>query len=150
MPMDDKPAGADVSNLGTDADGASWVARIPWWRRGMAVAAALIGVLDAIWFVRGGPGGGIGVLFTFVAAIPGFAPARSFGRFCLAFGVVLFVTGVLGILLGLFVYVPVAVMLLLAWLADPGVMPRLAPLIAVVDAAVFVLMTIVLGTAIAS
>ena len=128
----------------------SWMRRVPWWRRGLAVAAAVIAVLAAIWLIKGGPGGGLGVPFTFLAGIPAFTSSRSFGRVCLAFAVVLFAAGVLGALLALFVYLPVAVMLLLAWLADPGARPRLAPLIAVTDAAFFVLMATVLGVAILS
>ncbi len=99
---------------------------------------------------RGGPGRWRGARFTFLAGIPAFTTSRSFGRVCLAFAVALFAVGVLGALLALFVYLPVAVMLLLAWLADPGARPRLAPLIAVTDAAVFVLMATVLGAAILS
>lgn len=148
--MSDRPAGVDISDPATDESGVPWIRRVPWWRRGLAVAAAVIGVLAAIWLIKGGPGGGLGTPFTFLAGIPAFASRRSFGRLCLAFALVLFVIGVLGVLLALFVYLPVAVMLLLAWLADPVARPRLAPLIAVADAAVFVIVAVVLGMAILS
>jgi hypothetical protein len=148
--MSDAPAGGAVSDPETDASAVPWIQRVPWWRRGLAVAAAVIAVLAAIWLIKGGPGGGVGILFTFLAGIPAFAKPRSFGRVCLAFAVVLFAIGVLGAVLALFVYLPVAVMLLLAWLADPGARPRLAPLIAVTDAAVYVLMAGVLSMAILS
>ncbi len=148
--MSDVPAERAVSDPETNASRVSWMRRVPWWRRGLAVAAAVIAVLAAVWLIEGGPGGGVGAPFTFLAGIPAFTSSRSFGRVCLAFAVVLFAAGVLGALLALFVYLPVAVMLLLAWLADSGARPRLAPLIAVTDAAVFVLMVTVLGVAILS
>jgi hypothetical protein len=146
--MADLPTERPVSDPQTGTGGTPSTRRVPWWRRGLAVAAAVIAVLAAVWLIKGGPGGGGGILVTFLAGVPAFSGSRSFGRACLSFAVVLFVIGVVGALLGLFVYLPVAVMLLLAWLADPDARPRLALLVAVVDAVAFVLMAVVLGVTI--
>lgn len=56
---------------------------------------------------------------------------------------------VLGVFLAYFIYLPVAVILLLAWLADPGARPRLAPLIASAGCLAAVAMTVVWAVALA-
>ena len=123
-------------------DAAPWHGRVPWWRRGLAAGGLLISILATAWLVKGGPGGGLGAVPTFIAGFPVFASSRSFGRAALASALVLTVLGVLGLLLGFFVYLPAAIVLLLAWLSDPAARPRIAAVLAAVDYALAIAMTV--------
>jgi len=102
----------------------------------------LISILATAWLIKGGPGGGLGVIPAFIAAFPVFAAPRNFGRAALATALVLTVLGVLGLLLGFFAYLPAAIVLLLAWLSDPAARPRIAAVLAAVDYALAVTMTV--------
>jgi hypothetical protein len=134
-------AGSQASHEGPD-DASAWLGRVPWWRRGLAAAGLLISLLATAWLIKGGPGGGLGAVPCFVAGIPVFAGPRSFGRVALAVALVLTVLGVLGSLVGFFVYLPAAIVLLLAWLSDPAARPRVATVLAAVDYAIAIAMTV--------
>jgi len=123
-------------------DASAWHGRVQWWRRGLAAAALLISILATAWLIKGGPGGGLGVIPAFISGFPVFASSRSFGRAALATALVLTVLGVLGLLLGFFVYLPAAIVLLLAWLSDPAARPRIAAVVAAVDYALAIAMTV--------
>lgn len=121
---------------------------VPWWRRSIAVAAVMISALTTTWLTARSPNGAAGILLTFLAAIPALTPSRIFGRVSLAVAIAFFPIAVLGVYLALFVYLPVAALLLLAWLADPGARPRMAPVGALAGGAVFVLMAVAWSVAV--
>jgi hypothetical protein len=133
----------NLSESAADTLGQAWLDGVPWWRRGLAVAAMVISVLAMTWSIRQGPGGGLGAIPTFLAAIPVFATARSFGKVARSFSLVLAVLGVLGVLLSFFLYLPAAVVLILAWLSDPGIRPRAAVALAGLGYAIAMIMTVV-------
>jgi hypothetical protein len=81
------------------------------------------------------------VIPTFVSGIPVFAAPRNFGRVALTVALVLAALGVLGLLLGFFVYLPAAIVLLLAWFSDPAARPRIAIVLATVGYAIAIAMT---------
>ncbi len=86
---------------------------------------------------------------TFLAAIPVFATARGFGRATLTIALVITVLGVLGVLLGLFICLPAAILLFLAWLSDPGPRPRIPAVLAGLGYALVIAMTVIWGVALA-
>ena len=122
---------------------------VPWWRRGLAALAVTVAVLATVWVARAAPAGAAGSLVAFLIVIPLFTGPRQFGRVCLGVAVTLVPLAVLGVFLAYFIYLPVAVILLLAWLADPGARPRLAPLIASAGCLAAVAMTVVWAVALA-
>ncbi len=109
---------------------------------GLAVAGLLISVLATAWLITGGPGGGLGAIPAFLATISVFAAPRSFGRVAFAVARALTVLAVLSLLLGFFAYLPAAIVLLPAWLSDPGTRPRIARVLAAVDYALAIAMTV--------
>jgi hypothetical protein len=127
----------------------AWRRWVPWWRRGLALAALVISILATVWAIEGGPGGGIGAIPTFLAAIPVFATAPGFGRAALTIALVITVLGVLGVLLGMFIYLPAAIMLFLAWLSDPRPRPRIAAALAGLAYAIVIAMTVIWSVALA-
>jgi hypothetical protein len=127
----------------------AWRRRVPWWRRGLALAALIISILATVWAIAGGPGGSIGAIPTFLAAIPVYVAARSFGRAALTVALVITVLGVLGVLLGMFIYLPAAILLFLAWLSDPRPRPRIAAVLAGLGYAMLIAMTVIWSVALA-
>lgn len=127
----------------------AWRRRVPWWRRGLALAALIISILATVWAIEGGPGGAIGSIPTFLAAIPVFAAARGFGRAALTIALVITALGVLGVLLGMFIYLPAAILLFLAWLSDPRPRPRIAAVLAGLGYTTVIAMTVIWSVALA-
>ncbi|HEY5986753.1 MAG TPA: hypothetical protein VIV12_10290 [Streptosporangiaceae bacterium] len=142
------PGERTASEPETDDAQRPWQRRVPWWRRGLAVAALVISGLATTWFIEQSAIGGVGIFLTFLAAIPVFATAQGFGRVTLAIALALLLLAVLGVLLNLFIYLPVAIMLLLAYLADPGARPRTAIALAGLDCAIIMVMTLVWSVAV--
>ena len=91
------------------------------WQRALVVAACAVALLGLIWMT--GPNVTAAVLAPLVL-IPTAAPLlarrrRSFTILCIVTGVALLVIGVLGIIFGLTIFIPAALLLLIASLTDP-------------------------------
>jgi hypothetical protein len=138
-----KPAEQAASMREAGSGQGTWRQRVPWWRRGLAGSALLIAGLATAWLMEQGPYGAVGIIVAFLIAIPVFTTSRNFGRVALAIALIIFPLAVIGVFFALFVYLPAAIMLLLAWLADPGVRPRIAAVLVGLDCGVILLMTVV-------
>lgn len=125
------------------APAGEWLPAVPWWRRSMTAGALVIAAATTSWLAGKTPAWALGVLATVIAGIPLVVRAAHFGRATLSAALALLLGAVAGVYFALFVYLPVAALLLLAWLADPGIRPRTAPVTAAFGAAFFMLLAIV-------
>ncbi|MDA8320224.1 MAG: hypothetical protein M0030_10530 [Actinomycetota bacterium] len=116
---------------------------VPWWRRALVIAAAVIAAATTSWLAGQSPVGLVGIVAVGLTLLPAVARADSFGRSVLGVAIVLFLLAIAGMFLALFVYLPVAAVLLLVWLADPAARPRTAPYTAAFGAAFCALLVIV-------
>ena len=116
---------------------------VPWWRRALVIAAAVIAAATTSWLAGQSPVGLVGIVAVGLTLLPALARADSFGRSVLGVAIVLFLLAIAGMFLALFVYLPVAAVLLLVWLADPAARPRTAPYTAALGAAFCALLVIV-------
>ncbi|MHB1433869.1 MAG: hypothetical protein ACYCVZ_17370, partial [Streptosporangiaceae bacterium] len=117
--------------------------RVPWWRRALVIAAAVIAAATTSWLAGQSLVGLVGIAAVGLTLLPALARADSFGRSALGVAIVLFLLAIAGMFLALFVYLPVAAVLLLVWLADPAARPRTAPYTAAFGAAFCALLVIV-------
>jgi hypothetical protein len=116
---------------------------VPWWRRALVIAAAVIAAATTSWLAGQSPVGLVGIVAVGLTLLLAVARADSFGRSVLGVAIVLFLLAIAGMFLALFVYLPVAAVLLLVWLADPAARPRTAPYTAAFGAAFCALLVIV-------
>jgi hypothetical protein len=139
------PGPGTGSESGTAAPGVAGPVTIlvPWWRRALVIAAAVIAAATTSWLAGQSPVGLVGIVAAGLTLLPALARADSFGRSVLGVAIVLFLLAIAGMFLALFVYLPVAAVLLLVWLADPAARPRTAPYTAAFGAAFCALLVIV-------
>jgi hypothetical protein len=143
--VDQQPGGN-----GPAGDAVTGPAPVPRWRRALVLAAAVTCALATAWLfaqsaVNGNTpaSGAAGVVITGLIGATAFAGAGSFGRICLVAGLLLIPLAIVGVFLGMFVFLPATIILLAAWLADPRARPRIARVLVVPAAGVFVVMVVV-------